>query len=152
MREEEPVISDAEDAADIPRSGAYVQQAFDRTSDSFMPRRIDDLLEDPTIPEWRKALLRSSKEQRTSLLVKKFREFLSSGGELTTGDPYRAIGLMLEAARKVLEAKSKSKFDGAEVDLLVHREISQIAEAAERATENLQLALETMLQNCKEEV
>jgi hypothetical protein len=72
------------------------------------------------------------------------RDLLASSEEATTGDPLRGLVEAMDAARQVLAAKRSSRFKGAEVDLLVARELRQIAEAAERAKVNLLQALEVM--------
>jgi hypothetical protein len=73
-------------------------------------------------------------------------DFMATGDTATCGDPLRGLADAMDAARKVLATKDKpgARFKGSEVDLLVARELRQIAEAAERAKANLAQALEVM--------
>ena len=61
--------------------------------------------------------------------------------EVEVYDPRPAINQALELAKKV-RAVSNPRFTGAEIDLVTVREINAITEAAERAVNNLQTALD----------
>lgn len=61
-------------------------------------------------------------------------------------DPSPDVAEAMEAARVLLAAKLQAgcRFTGAEVDLLIARELRQVSEAAQRAAESLRQALEAM--------
>lgn len=141
-------VSDEQDPEDVLPTGPHLslRSVGDAHGENFnRHRRVEDMLSDPCVPEWRKQLLRLKGTERQNALVRKFRDLLGSSDALYTGDPLEAINKMLIMARKVSDARASSAFKGVEVDLLVSREIRQVAEAAERATDNLALALKTML-------
>lgn len=85
-------------------------------------------------------------EAPSPIVYGSMRDFLATGDHVVTGDPLRGLVEAIDAARKVLAAKNNpgARFKGAEVDLLVARELRQISEAAERAKVNLAQALEVM--------
>lgn len=71
------------------------------------------------------------------------RTLMDVGNAVATGDPLRAIADAMDAARAVLTAP-RERFKGAEVELLVAREIRSITVAAQLATATLQQALEVL--------
>lgn len=78
-----------------------------------------------------------------SALTGSLRTLMDCGSAVPTGDPLRAIADMMDAARAVLTAP-RSRFKGAEVELLVAREIRSVTLAAQLATTTLQQALEVL--------
>lgn len=94
-------------------------------------------------PPWRRAQQRMADP---TVLHGKLCDLFRSGVSAVTGDPMRSLLDAIDAGRKVLDAKTAKgcRFNGAEVDRLVARELRQIAEAAERAKVNLAQALEVM--------
>lgn len=92
---------------------------------------------------WRQVQI---EQREPSTLVGTLRDLVATGDHATTGDPLRSLSDAIAAARQVLAAKSVPgcRFQGAEVDQMVARELRQISEAAERAKTNLMQALEVM--------
>ena len=109
--------------------------------------------ETPTVLRERRAggYVRLSKESwrghlpEPSAMVGSLRTMMDVGSTVATGDPLRALADALDAARKVLSAKPGTRFNGAEVDLLVARELRSITVAAQLATQTLNEALEVLL-------
>lgn len=77
-------------------------------------------------------------------MVGRLRGLMLDGESAITGDTLRLLSDALRAARAVLDAKRDCRFHGAEVDLMVARELRQVSEAAQRAAANLRQALEVM--------
>jgi hypothetical protein len=78
-------------------------------------------------------------------MVGNLRTLMDDGGAVSTGDPLRALADAMDAARAVLAAGRTSKrFAGAEVELLVARELRSITIAAQLAVTTLNEALEVL--------
>ena len=80
----------------------------------------------------------------TSKTHAQIREFMQGGNRIPKWDPTEAINSLLLRASEVIAAKSSSRFNGAEVDALVARELRSIDEAAQQAIKNLDAALAAM--------
>lgn len=76
----------------------------------------------------------------------RLRDMFFLGDANVTGDPLRMLANAIDAARALMSAKHSPtcRFKGAEVDVMVARELRAISEAAGRATLNLTQALEVM--------
>ena len=151
--EPEPLITDEEDAEDIPHvspSRSLSDQSRSRVGFSTFDlvttgRRIEDVLADPSLPAWRASQLTSAMQNKQAQLVARFRDLLGSSDKLVTSDPHRSVARLLEVARLVREQAPKSRFKGVEVDLAIHRELNEIGEVVERAIANLEATLQTMI-------
>lgn len=95
-------------------------------------------------PRWRR--VQQDLAEPTSVLHGKLCDLFRQGTAAITGDPMRLLLDAIDAGRKVLDAKAAPgcRFNGAEVDRMVARELRQVAEAAQRARVNLERALEVM--------
>jgi hypothetical protein len=88
---------------------------------------------------WRKDI------QMPAAMVGTLRTLMDDGTAVSTGDPLRALANAMDVARAVLTAGRKSgRFAGAEVDLLVARELRSITIAAQLAVSTLNEALEVL--------
>jgi hypothetical protein len=127
-----------------PRStnGIKYKPRFDRREPGYRPS-----IEEMTI--WRQNLQSYREEQtlvnRQLQLICKFRDLLGCADHIVTGDPHREIINLMSLAHQIHDARETSRFRGIEVDLLIARELRQVAEAAARARRNLELALEIMV-------
>lgn len=91
----------------------------------------------------RASAMTRAKRAAQSAAVGKLRDLMLDGSAAVSGDPLRLLADALDAARLVQAAKRLPgcRFTGAEVDLMVARELREISEAARRATVNLREAL-----------
>ncbi len=91
--------------------------------------------------------MRHAKETQQDAMVCQLRDLMLDGSTTVTGDPLRLLSEALDVARLVRAAKLRpgGRFSGAEVDVMVARELRHISEAAERARDNLRQALDMML-------
>lgn len=91
------------------------------------------------LEQWRNQI------QQAAATGASLRALMDTGAEVSTGDPLRALADALDVAREVLAAGRKGeRFKGAEVELLVARELRSITTAAQLAVHTLKQALEVL--------
>lgn len=80
-----------------------------------------------------------------TVLAGNLRTLMDDGSAASTGDPLRALADAMDAARAVLAAgRAGKRYKGAEVELLVARELRSITIAAQLAVTTLNEALEVL--------
>lgn len=93
--------------------------------------------------ETRKSAMSRAKQSAQAKVAGRLRDLMLVGSNAISGDPLRELADAMDAARAVMAARYEPgcRFGGAEVDIMVARELRQISEAARRATLNLREAL-----------
>lgn len=91
--------------------------------------------------------MQRAKQTAQSAMVGQLRDLMLVGTSSVSGDPLRELVEAMDAARAVMAARYQPgcRFSGAEVDVMVARELRQISEAARRATVNLRASLWILL-------